>query len=115
MTISNDCDALLCLLYREYRTRRSYGVPRSKAAYFCDDESIRQNFMPLWCVDDVADVCWQLVRYGLLSALPGDDKANCVTLTDQGIVYMENRFGSQLGKVFDRLVQLSALLPPWVG
>ena len=115
MRISNECDALLCVLYREYRTRRAHGVPISQASYFRDDSSIRENFMPLWPVDDVADVCWRLVNHGLLFATLGDDKANNVTLTEDGIIYMENRFDAQLEKVLARLVQLASLVAPWVG
>ena len=115
MRISNDCDALLCVLYREYCTRRAHGVPISQASYFRDDSSIRENFMPLWPVDDVSDVCWRLVNHGLLFATPGDDKANNVMLTEEGIIYMESRFDGQLEKVLERLGQLISLVLPWVG
>lgn len=115
MRISNECDALLCVLYREYRTRRSHGVPIRQASYFRDDTSIRNNFMPLWLEDDVSEVCWRLVNHGLLFATPGDDKANNVTLTEEGIIYMEDRFDGQLERLLSRLAQLTTLVAPWVG
>lgn len=115
MVISHECDALLCILYREYLTRRSHGVSIDQASYFRDDVSIRENFMPLWSVDDVCTLCWRLVDHGLLFATPGDDKANNVTLTEQGLIYMQNRFGSRLENVLSWLDKLISLVLPWVG
>ena len=115
MTISNDCDALLCVLYREYLVRRSHGLPIDQASYFLDDVSIHENFMPLWSPDDVCTLCWRLVEHGLLFATVGDDKANNVTLTEEGLIYMQNRFGSRLENVLAWLDKLLSLVLPWVG
>ncbi len=115
MVISHECDALLCVLYREYLARRSHGVSIDQASYFRDDVSIRENFMPLWDQDDVCSLCWRLVDRGLLFATLGDDKANNVTLTEEGIIYMQNRFGSRLENVLAWLDKLISLVLPWVG
>lgn len=115
MTISNECDALLCILYREYLVRRSHGLSMDQASYFRDDVSIHENFMPLWSPDDVCTLCWRLVEHGLLFAAPGDDKANDVTLTEEGLIYMQNRFGSRLENVLAWLEKLFSLIVPWVG
>lgn len=115
MHISKECDALICVLYREYLVRRSHGVSIDQASYFRDDVSIRENFMPLWSVDDVCTLCWRLVGHGFLFASPGNDHANDVTFTDQGIIYMENRFSGKVDELLSRLAQLISLVPPWVG
>jgi len=115
MHISNDCDALLCVLYREYLTRRSHGMPIEQASYFLDDVSIHENFMPLWSLDDISTICWRLVEHGLLFATPGDDMANNIMITEEGIIYMEGRFQGRIEKLLSRLGQLAALVAPWVG
>lgn len=114
MHISKECDALLCVLYREYLVRRSHCVSIDQASYFRDDVSIRENFMPLWSVDDVCTLCWRLVDHGLLFATLGDDRANDVSLTEQGLTYMQNRFGTRLDEVLSRLEKLFSLVLPWV-
>lgn len=115
MHISHECDTLLCVLYREYLSRRSHGVSIDRASYFRDGSSIHENFMPLWSVDDVNALCWRLVGHGLLIAFPGDDQANEVTLTEQGITYMENRFAGKADELLSRIAQLISLVPPWAG
>ena len=115
MHISKECDALLCVLYREYLVRRSHGVSIDQASYFRDDVSIRENFMPLWSVEDVCTLCWRLVDHGLLFATVGDDKANDVSLTDQGLMYMQGRFGVRLDQVLAWLEKLISLVLPLVG
>lgn len=111
VVLSKESDALICVLYREYLTRRAHGVPISRAAYFQDDSSIRENFLPSWSLEDVTDVCWWLVEKGLLSVLPGDDQANDVTLTEEGIIYMEGRFSRKVDRVVSYLEILAKLIP----
>lgn len=115
MRISNDCDALLCVLYREYLVRRSHGVSIEQASYFRDDVSIHENFMPLWSPDDVSAICWRLANHGLLFASPGDDQANNVSITEDGLIYMENRFNGRIENLLSRLSHLASLVSPWVS
>ena len=109
--LSKESDALICVLYREYLTRRAHGVPISRAAYFRDDSSIRENFLPAWAEEDVNEICWRLAEKGLLSVKPGEDKANGVTLTEEGIIYMERRFSRKVEQVVAYLEKLAALIP----
>ena len=109
--LSKESDALICVLYREYLQRRAHGVPISKAAYFLDDSSIRENFLPAWSVEDVSTVCWWLEGKGLLSVQLGEDKANDVELTEDGIIYMERRFSRKVEQVAAHLEKLAALIP----
>ncbi len=57
--------------------------------------------MNSWNKDDVATACWELHSKGLLQCQPGDDIAYDTYLTDNGIIYMENRFSDKLEKVID--------------
>ena len=109
--LSKEADALICVLYREYLTRRAHGVPLSRSAYFRDDSSIQENFLPAWAEEDVTEVCRMLARKDLISFDPGDDKANGVTLTDEGIIYMERRFSRKVEQVASHLERLAALIP----
>ena len=114
MKISKDCDALICVLYREYLTRRTKGDSIELSSYFADDANIRDQFMPKWRVDDIANLCWRLYNHGLLDVTPGDDKANNVCLTEDGLIYMEERFPMGLKAVLEHLGQLAALIVPWL-
>lgn len=109
--LSKQCDALLCVLYREYLNRRGHGAPMHRAVAFPDDVSIRDSFLPSWPLDDVTDACWKLCAKGLLSADNGDGHAIDVDITDEGIIYMEGRFHRRLDRLLEYLEKLASVIP----
>jgi len=114
MMISKDCDALLCVLYKQYLNRRAKGDSIEDSGYFGDDENIRKQLMPKWSVEDIATLSWRLNGHGLLDVFPGDDKANDVCLTEEGLIYMEQRFPTGIKAVLEHLGKLAALVAPWL-
>lgn len=108
--LTKEADAMICVLYREYLTRREHKVSIDNACLFHDDCSIHENFFPQWPLEDVTAVCWQLHRKKLLHASRGDNHANNVFLTEEGIIYMEGRFGHKLEVVADWIGKLAGLI-----
>lgn len=109
--ISRDADALISVLYKVYLDRRKSGTPKEQALFFSDSHYIHENLMPKWGFEDVDSTCWELHEAGLLSCLPGDGIAYLVMLTDQAVIYQENRFQDKAEGFLGYLERLRALLP----
>lgn len=101
--LSRDADALICVLYREYLNRRKSGVSKSSAKSFGEAKTIHDNFMPKWSVDDVNETCLELCRADLLSCFCANNIVSESTLTDEAIIYMENRFKDGLSALLKYL------------
>lgn len=109
--LSKQCDALICILYREYLSRRAHGVPMNRAVAFPDDVSIRDSFLPAWPLEDVADACRKLCVKGLLSADYADGHPIDIDITDEGVIYMEGRFQRRLDRLLEYLGKLAGAIP----
>lgn len=101
ITLSNDNDFLICVLYKEFIKKRKNGVSKSVARWLGSSDEIQENLMSNWSKEDVATACWELHSKGLLQCSPGDDIAYTTYLTDEGIIYMENRFSDKIEKILD--------------
>lgn len=111
---TNDGSALIAVLYREYCRRRKDGASIERAMYFGDDKEIQQSLAPKLQLDDVTHLCWYLAEKGILSAAPGDNQANDVSITDDGIAYMEDRFPRGLEDALSFIGKIVALVP-WLA
>lgn len=103
--LTKDADKLICLMYKIYLERRKRKIIKDEASYFGDAEKIQKDIIPDWLVEDVVTTCWELHRKDLLFCHPGDNSANDVSLTNDGVVYMENRFANGLSDVVDFLTK----------
>jgi len=111
--ITRDADAFICVLYREYLKSRKAGKTIDESVSFGDDDRIQSTLFPKWDVDDVTRICWYLAGKDLLVARPGDNKANCVSLSEDGIVYTENRFPEGIAQVLSAIAKLASLVAVW--
>lgn len=91
LVLTNDAKRVLLALYKEYKRRKKAKQKESDARYFGDEDEVQPLLFPNDEPQDIGDVCWDLSRKGLLNVLPGDDKANCISFTSDGIAYMESR------------------------
>lgn len=96
MELTKDSDKMICVLYKDYLEKRKSGLSKSKSNAFGDSHNIHQNLFPDWIFEDVDDTCRELSRSGLLNCLWADGIAYKVSLSDIGIIYMENRFKSNI-------------------
>ena len=99
--LTKDADKLLCILYKDYLIKVKNGLSKSKSSYFGDSNEITTKYLPNCHPEDVAKTCWELHSSGYLTCSSGDDLANHVTFTPNGIAYMENRFKNNLKEVID--------------
>lgn len=96
MELTKDSEKLICLIYKDYLEKRKSGLSKSKANSFGSSHDIHEKLCPNWIFEDVDDTCRELSRCGLLDCFWADNIAYRVTLSDSGIIYMENRFKNGL-------------------
>lgn len=95
----------LISLYKEVLSRQP-ALPFDKANYFQDSDDIA-HLLNLDCSSEhVSDLCWRLYSKGYLYCEPGDDLASSISLTDETIIYMENRFKNGVKSLLDYLSKI---------
>ena len=99
--LSRDNDLLICTLYKSYLEQVKNGSSKSESRQFGSSDELQESLFSAWSKDDVATACWELHSKGLLQCQSGDDLANDVYITNNGIIYMENRFSNKAEKVID--------------
>ena len=109
--ITKESDALICVLYKEYLQRRKNGVPKSKAILFGDSSSVKTQLFPKWNTTDIDEACHELDDAGLLSCFFADGETGEISISNAGIIYMENRFSNNVSSIFSYLEKLRSILP----
>lgn len=101
MQLTKDAKRLICLLYNDYLQKLKHGSSKSDAKFFGSSHNIHQTLCPNLLFEDVDDTCRELSRAGFINCLWADNIAYSVHLSDDGIIYMENRFKKGLLDVTD--------------
>lgn len=109
--LTKDSDALISVLYKEYCNKRENGVSKGIAKQFGSSAEIHKSLIPKWNADDVDETCKELSRARLLECFYADNVAQHVWLSDQGIIYMENRFKNGLKDVVGHLETIRNFIP----
>ncbi len=99
--LSRDADKMICILYKQYLTRRENGMSKSEACQFDDVAQMRSEFFPYETIDDLNETLIELCR--ALNLVYSID--NSFVLSDKAIIYMEGRFKRNLKAVLDYLAQ----------
>lgn len=98
--LSKDADYLICLIYKYYLELRDNGIPKSDAKILGDSQNVNQNIIPEWSFEDTDDTCRELIKKKLLdNRIYMDNYCGYMNLSDDGIIYMENRFKNGLKEV----------------
>lgn len=100
---------LLCSMYKEYLSRLSSQSPES-ANFFDDSDTIKQMYYPDYSSDYVSRLCWNLKSKGYIECSRGDELANDISITDETIIYMENRFKNGVKDVLNFLTAIKTIL-----
>lgn len=108
--LTNDSDYLLCALYKEYRRRRKEGINKADSKKMGSSKDIHESLMKKWCFEDVEETCRELSRAGFLKIFFADNIAYIITLSDDAVIYMENRFSNGLQGVLDRMEQIKNII-----
>lgn len=99
--LSEKADALVCLIYKYYLSLYDNGIKSSQAQRLGSSIDINNNIVPEWSFDDVDNTCRELGKSDLLSIFYAEDICYDVSLNDNAIVYMENRFNNNLNKLLN--------------
>lgn len=99
--LTQDADALICLIYKYYLELHDNGISKSEAKILGSSKDINNNIIPEWTFDDVDDTCRELGRANLLTIVYASDICYDVLLNDEAIVYMEKRFSNKVKNLLD--------------
>ena len=108
--LTENAEYLLCELYSAYVASRKSGAPTETARFFGSSEKIQEDCIQDWPTHDIDDAAGELDRKGMLIAQFADNELNESYLADDGIAYMEQRFGNKLDKLLQRIATLRAIL-----
>jgi hypothetical protein len=104
--LTKDADVLICLVFKSYSEKRSNGLSKTLSNDFGDSETFHKAFVPKWHIDDVYDICAELHRADLMYYMWASGIFLESRLTDNGIIYMENRFERNITKLLDYIKKL---------
>lgn len=99
--LTKDSEKLICSLYKNYLEQRKNGISKANAKCFGSSHNIHENIVPEWTFEDVDETCRELNRNSFLNVSYYDDICGIVILSDNAIVYMENRFKNGIKEVSD--------------
>lgn len=109
--LTKDSDYLLCSLYKDYLRKRADGIPKTAAINVGGSEEIQKEIFPKWSVEDVDATCRELCNAGMLKGFAADNIVYEATLSDQAIIYMENRFERNINTVMDYIIKIKSMIP----
>lgn len=101
MDLTKDADKMICCIYKTFLQRRKNGNSKSFARQFDENYFSTDKFLFSWHNDDLNDTLLEIARAGLVKIYIGGN----FELTDQGIIYMENRFINGLKEVSDLITK----------
>lgn len=101
ITLTKDSEKLICVMYKCYLEKRKAGIAKSNANRWGTSHVIHEELLPDWSFIDVDDTCRELSRAGLITCSWADNIACWISISDTGLVYMENRFKNGLAGVLE--------------
>ncbi len=105
--LTKDADKLVCLIYKEYLSRRKYGLAKRQAKDFVEENDWPDSFAKEFNEDDMLDTLRELKSAGFVKQYIHGG----FTLEDACIIYMENRFPNGLSQVLDWLGKIKGAIP----
>ncbi|MBP3272629.1 MAG: hypothetical protein J6M17_10460 [Ruminococcus sp.] len=99
MNITRESEKLLCCMYKIYLDRRKNNISRSEAKTFDDDFYSSEKQLEKYSDSDISDCLEELEQKGYIKS----DVLDNVELTNDTIIYMENRFINGAKEVLDFL------------
>ncbi|WP_368295646.1 hypothetical protein [Enterocloster citroniae] len=97
MELTKDADKMICCIYKSFLQIRKDGGSKPSARRFAENYFSTDKILSSWLDEDLDDTMLELARAGLIKIYIGGN----FDLTDQGIIYMENRFVNGLKEVSD--------------
>lgn len=95
--ITKDADKMICCIYKSYLERRKNGESKSLAKRFENNYFASDSNLSKWQSEDISETLLELAHSQLVNIYIGGD----FNITDQAIIYMENRFKNGLSEILD--------------
>ena len=105
MELTKDADKFLCVLYKEYLQRRKNGQPKNSSKEFNDQEL--EKLFPDERSEDLMEYAAELQRAFDISI----DILGGISLSDESLIFMENRFPNGIASVFDWMAKIKNAVP----
>lgn len=93
---------LLVAMYKEVLSRQP-ALSMERANFFKNSNQLIELFSLDMSSEYVSTLCWKLYSKGYIICHRGDNLANDISLSDDTIVYMENRFANGIKDVLSFL------------
>lgn len=100
--LTNEQKRLLVSMYQEV-LRRQPALSMEQANSFKNSDQLIELFSLDMSSKYVSELCWKLKTKGYIACYRGDNLANDISLSDQTIIYMENKFKNGLKDVLSFL------------
>lgn len=109
--LTKDAKYLLAAAYSQYLEQIKLGTLKSDAKNIGHAQVIKDNLMPEWQLEDVNETCFELKHAGFFNTTGGSHIAYSNSISNKGIVYMENQFKDNLSNVFKFMKEIKDLIP----
>lgn len=97
MELTKDADKMICCIYKSFLQSRKDGIGRNEARRLQEDYFRENTILSKWPDGDIEDTFLELGRNGYLKIhISGN-----FDLSDNAIIYMENRFKNGLSDVLN--------------
>lgn len=100
MQLTRDADYFICSIYKEFLLRVKQELPKSQSKRFSKDSI--PDLIPKINSADISDIKEELKSKSLITR----DILGNIELTDNAIIYMENRRLNKLEKIIEYLSKL---------
>ena len=100
--LTNEQKRLLVSMYQEVLSRQP-ALSMEQANFFKNSDQLIELFSLDMSSKYVSELCWKLKTKGYIACYRGDNLANDISLSDQTIIYMENKFKNGLKDVLSFL------------
>ena len=100
--LTNEQKRLLVSMYQEVLSRQP-ALSMEQANFFKNSDQLIELFSLDMSSKYVSELCWKLKTKGYIACYRGDNLANDISLSDQTIIYMENKFKNGLKDVLSCL------------
>lgn len=105
--LTKDAEKLLCLIYKDYLEKRKGGLPKSSARTYSERSDLPLSVLDHFSSKDAWDTIRELKRTGFVRGY----SYSGFMLTDQAIIYMENRFPNGIKQVLEWLGKIKGVIP----
>lgn len=110
--LTKDADYLLCVLYSQYKNRLKQGFTKIESRTFKNLSEIQNYLNCKWVCEDTLEICCELRRTNMIHCMFYDNAIFNVQLTDNAIIYMENRLSDKTFNLLQHISELKSLMFP---